>query len=186
VCGKKLRLIFSLALFALFSGAVSLSAQSITQSMETPMQESKPLNQGLMQIAINSQADSMTLTQRLIVRESQAKAQVESWQNTLAQLKKEKEQDKQESMELSIRLAKAEAELLKSQTDLVEISKLLDDSKADVVRLSKDFDDYKIANEAKIAKQAVEIMVYKGITIGITIAGALGCGYLGGHIAGIW
>jgi hypothetical protein len=183
---KNIKLILSLALFVLFSGAVSLSGQSTIPLTEMPTQESKPLNQGLMLIATGLQADSMTLTQRLETRKAQEQRQIEYWQNIVSRLQKEKEQGKKESMESLAKLAEAQAELSKSQTALAETSKLLAETKADVVSLSKDFGDYKQANEAKIAKQAVEIMVYRGIAIGVTIVGAVGCGYLGGKIAGLW
>jgi chromosome segregation ATPase len=183
---KSIKLILLSALFALFLGLASVSGQSTTQSTGTQTQESSQPNQSLMTTATSCRDDSTTLVSRLETRQSQAKAQVKNWQIIVDSLTKEKETAKSESTELSAKLAKAEAELLKSQTDLTEISKLLDDSKSDVTNLSKDFDDYKQANEAKIAKQAIEIKVYKGVAIGVTIVGAIGCGYLGGKIAGLW
>jgi chromosome segregation ATPase len=185
MCRNTRSILFSV-LFVLFLAGLSLSAQSITQSTETQTQESQSQKPSLIETVQLCKDDSATLLARLELRKAQAQAQVENWKIIEQSLKQEIEQGKQDSTELSDKLAGAQAELVKSQTALTGISKLLEESKADLIRLSKDFEGYKKASEDKIAKQKIEIMVYKGIGITISIAGTVYAGYVIGHSYKLW
>jgi chromosome segregation ATPase len=185
MCKNTKPILFSV-LFVFCLALESVSAQSTTQSTETQTQESQSPTPTLIEIAQLCKDESTMLSERLELRKSRAQAQVEIWQTIVNSLTKEKETAQDESTELSGKLAKAEAELVKSQTALTEISKSLGASKAGLIRLSKDFEDYKKASEDKIAKQKIEIMVYKGIGITISIAGTVYAGYVIGHSYKLW
>jgi chromosome segregation ATPase len=183
---KSIKLILLSALFVLFLGLASVSAQSINQSTGTQTQESQAQKTTLLEIAQLSKGDSTTLLGRLKLRKTQAQAQVEHWQTIEQALKQEIAQGKKESTDLLAKLAEAEAELLKSQTALTEISSLLDASKADLTNLSKDFNNYKKASEDKIAKLEIKLIVYKGLGITIAVAGTVYAGYVIGKSYKLW
>jgi len=131
----------------------------------------------MLETAQSSLDDSTTLRQRLELRKTQAEAQVESWRTIVASLKLENETAKRESTDLSDRLAKAEAELQTSQTALMEISILLDASKAASASLSTDFATYKV--EAGRGIRAGRLK--SGLWRAFGLSGALG---LAGSLAG--
>jgi hypothetical protein len=150
---------------------------------------SQPIS--ILGIAQNSLADSQTLVSRLTERKAQALKQIEAWQTIVAALKQEIENDKQNSIDLSAKLAKAEAALATSQAALTETSSSLDASKAAFAALSLDFSAYKAAAEAEIRAHSLALGLWRAGALaavscvaGTLLEGRLGQGSAWGAAAG--
>jgi len=133
---------------------------------------SLPSNQNILEIVQNSLSDSTMLRQRLEARKLQAQNQVDYWQSIVSQLKSENERDKQQSIELSEKLFKAEAELQKSQTDLTAILKSLGELKTASDALSADFEFYKAEATKELRSRSLEAGLWRIVGL----AGIGGCG----------
>lgn len=138
----------------------SLSAQSSSlSSLSNPPSALPQTGQSLM-------LDCQMLITRLEERKKQSEEQIASWQNTVALLKQEIAQGKQDSQELSDKLAKAEAALKQSKTDLKETSLSLAQSQIASVNL-------KTSHEAEVRRLNTELWAWR-------VVAALGIGF------GIW
>lgn len=104
-----------------------------------------------------------TLEQRLELREKQAKAQVIYWQNIVAALKQENENDNTCSIELLAKLEAAQAELSKSQTAYAATVNLLALS-------DQAFSDYKTTSERQIKGLELQLRLYKSASIIVSVS----------------
>ena len=145
-----------------FGLALALCLASLSAQSSLPLPISKPPSASPLTGSPLVQ-DCLTLIARLEERKSQADAQVESWQNTVDLLKQEIAQGKQESKELSDKLARAEAALAQSQADLKEISLSLDQSRIALVNLKQ-------SHDAEVQSLNAELWIWR-------IAAALGFGF---------
>jgi predicted RNase H-like nuclease (RuvC/YqgF family) len=148
-----------------FGLALALCLASLSAQSSSPLPISNPPS-ALPQTGLSLVQDCQTLIARLEERKSQAEEQVKSWQNTVNLLKQEIEHGKQESKELSDKLAKAEAALKQSQADLKETLLLLDQSQIELVNLKQ-------SHAAEVRSLNTELWIWR-------IAAALGVGF------GIW
>jgi|WetSurMetagenome_2_1015567.scaffolds.fasta_scaffold265013_1 chromosome segregation ATPase len=158
------RVVWCFALLLCFSPLALAQEASTSPGVSISAESSTPPLSNMLSIAQSLKDDSTTLRQRLETRKTQAQAQVESWQNIVAQLRSENENDKKQSAESSEKLAKAKAELKKSQADLAAISKLLDASKQDTANLSMDFENYKHLAEAEMRSKVRELWLWRAAT----------------------
>jgi len=119
------------------------------------------------------------LEQRLESRESQAKAQVTYWQNTVDALTQEIANDKTRSIELSEALTKAQSELSKSQTAYAEIVSLLASS-------DKALSDYKRTSESQIKALELQVRLYKSASVVVTVSLVATGVYIIGNRLELW
>ena len=145
-----------------FGLALALCLASLSAQSSSPLPISNPPSASP-QIGSHLVQDCLTLIARLEERKSQADAQIESWQNTVALLRQEIANEKTRSKELSDKLVKAEAALAQSQADLKEISRSLDQSRIALANLKQ-------SHDAEVSSLNAELWIWR-------IAAALGFGF---------